>query len=61
MLDFKKIRATFSFLKLKKCDAYQNGVEFCHKPNGNDVKRPPPLFFVQPQLSLNHVDSFNHS
>ena len=27
MLDFKKIRVTFSILK-QKCDAYQNEVEF---------------------------------
>ena len=42
MSDFNNIPVTFSILKLQKCDAYQNGVEFRHKPNGNDVKWPPP-------------------
>ena len=44
MSDFKNIPVTFSILKLKKFDAYQNGVEFRHKPNVNDVKWPP-LFY----------------
>ena len=50
MSDFKKISITFSILKLQKSDAYQNGVEFRHKPNGNDVKWPPPLFCLPPPL-----------
>ena len=50
MSDFKTIHVTFSILKLQKCDAYQNGVEFRHKTNGNDVKWPPPLFFPPPPL-----------
>ena len=58
MSDFKKICLTFPILKLQKCDAYQNGVEFCHKPNGNNVKwpllyfafrRPCPLHLVPPK------------
>ena len=44
MSNFKKICVTFSVLKLQKGDAYQNGEEFCHKSNGNDVKWPPPFF-----------------
>ena len=27
----------FLNLKLQKCDACQNGVEFCHKPIGDDA------------------------
>ena len=50
MTDFKKIHVTFSILKLQKCDAYQNGVEFRHKPNGIDAKWPPPLFGLSPPL-----------
>ena len=33
MSDFKKICVTFSILNLQKCDGYQNGAEFRHKPN----------------------------
>ena len=40
MSDFKKIRITFSILKLQKSDAYQNGVEFRHKPNDYDAMSP---------------------
>ena len=40
MSDFKKIRVTFSILKLKTGDAFQNGVEFGHKRNVDDVKCP---------------------
>ena len=50
MSDFKKICVTFSILKLKKYDAYQNWVEFCHKAKGNDVKWPHHLFFLLPPL-----------
>ena len=50
MFDFKKICVTFSILKLQKCDIYQNGVEFRHKPNDDDVKWPPPLFCLPPPL-----------
>ena len=46
MSDFMKIRATFSIWKIQKCNAYQNRVEFCHKPDCYDVKWPPPLLFV---------------
>ena len=42
MSDFKKIYITFSNFKLQKCDVCQNGVEFCHKPIGDDVKPPSP-------------------
>ena len=42
MSDFKKIYITFSNFKLQKCDVCQNGVEFCHKPIGDDVKTPLP-------------------
>ena len=38
MSDFKKICITFCIFKLQKCDVCQNGVEFCHKPIGDDVK-----------------------
>ena len=51
MFDFKKIRITFSILKLQKCDAYRNGVEFRHKPNGSDVKWLPPLVLLKPAPS----------
>ena len=53
MSDFKKMCVTFSILKLQKCDAYQNGVEYFHKPKSNDVNWPPPLFFLTPSLELN--------
>ena len=43
MSDFKKIWVTFSILKLQKCEAYQNGVEFSHKPNGNEFPFRLPL------------------
>ena len=52
MSDFKNTRVTFSILKVQKCDAYQNGVEFCHEANDNDVKWPPLLFFLPPPLLL---------
>ena len=61
MFDFKKIRVTFSILKLQKCYAYQNGVEFCHKPTREDIKMPPPLVFLpQPlwTISLGHLSWF---
>ena len=47
MSDFRKVRVTFLILKLEKCDAYQNGVELCHKLNVIYVKWPSPLFFLQ--------------
>ena len=50
MSNFKKLCVTFSILKLQKSDAYQNGVEFRHKANGNDVKGHPLLFFLPPPL-----------
>ena len=50
MLDFKKVDVTVSILKLQKYDKYQNGVEFRHKPNDDDVKWPPPLFCLPPPL-----------
>ena len=53
MSDFKKIRVTFSMLKLQKCVGYQNGTEFCHKPNGNDVQWPPPLYLLLVSLAKN--------
>ena len=34
-------------LKLQKCHAYQNEIEFHHKPNGNDVEWPH-LYFSYP-------------
>ena len=46
MSDFKKMCITFSILKLQKCDAYQNGVEFRHKPKGDVVKWPPHSLFL---------------
>ena len=54
--DFKKMCVTFSILKLRKCDAHQNGIEFRHKRNGNDVKWPPPLFSLLPPLLLTHIE-----
>ena len=50
--DFKKMCVTFSILKLQKCDAYQNGVEFRHKPKGYDAMWPPPLFCLPPPLDF---------
>ena len=52
MSHFKKLYVTFSILKLPKSDAYQNWVEFRHKPNGNDVLWPTPLFYLPPPLIL---------
>ena len=51
MSDFKNIPVTFSILKLQKYDAYQNGEEFHHKPNGNDVKWPTSLILLSPPLT----------
>ena len=45
MSNIKKIHVPLSILKLQKCAAYQNGVEFCHKPNGTNVRWSPPFFF----------------
>ena len=55
MSDFKNIPVTFSILKLQKCDAYKNEAEYRHKPNGNDVKWPLPLFFLPLPLQANIV------
>ena len=52
MSHFKKLCITFSILKLQKSDAYQNGVEFRHKPNGYDAMWPPPLFCLPPPLDF---------
>ena len=57
MSDFKKIHITFSILKLQKIDAYLNGVEFRHKPDGNDVKWPPHLYLLLPTLHLHLIVS----
>ena len=46
MSDFKKMCVTSSILNLQKCDAYQNGVEFRHKPYSDDAKCPSPLYFA---------------
>ena len=43
MSHFKKLCVTFSILKLQKSDAYENGVEFRHKPDGYDAMCPPPF------------------
>ena len=34
---FQENMQNFLNLKLQKCDACQNGVEFCHKPIGDDA------------------------
>ena len=36
----------FLNFKIQKCDACKNGVKFFHKPVGDDVKKPPVLFFL---------------
>ena len=42
---------TFSVFKLKKkCDTYQNGVEFCQKSNNAGAICPSPLLFSLPSL-----------
>ena len=40
------MRITFSILKLQKCDAYENGLEFRHRPNGNDA-----FYFILPSAA----------
>ena len=42
----KKIYIIFSISKIQKCDTCQNEVEFCHKPIGDDIKCPPPHFYI---------------
>ena len=35
------------------------GVEFCHKPSGNDLKWQPPLsFLLLPPVHLNSKEKF---
>ena len=43
-------------MKLQKCDTYQNGVEFRHNHNGNDVKWPPSSFvYHRPWSQMVHI------